>query len=781
MHTDFLLNVFEENLKNRSLVWRGQSFNYSTLLERVRHWMRDIDTRGIEPGTVIGLEGDFSPNTLALFFALVEKNCIVVPQTNASRVGREMKDEIAQVEAYFRCDRNDDVTWEMFGRSAQHPYYQILRERKVPGLVLFSSGTSGKPKAAVHDFTALLEKFRVRRRAFVTLNFMLFDHWGGLNTMLHTLSNGATIVTVEDRSPEAVCDLIEKTQAELLPATPTFLNLMLLSGVIEKHNLGSLKIISYGAEPMLQSTLSRLRETFPKVNLLQTYGLIEVGVLRSKSRDDHSLWVKIGGEGYQTRVVEGILQIKTKSTILGYLNAEAPITEDGWFITGDAVKQDGDYFQILGRKSEMINVGGEKVYPAEVESVIQSMKNISEVTVYAEKNPIIGNILCVKVSLLKPEDSKEFTARLKQYCQERLERFKIPVKVKIVDSAHHGERFKKNRTDMEKENQTPRYGFYGRLTEQFPSQVIVDVTELCNLACIHCPHPTFKESEHYGGRHLDPALNTKLVDELRDFGSQFAQYIRYTSMGEPLLHPNIFEMLTYAKQNSKVLVALTTNGKTLREKQIEKLLDIGVDLIDISIDAYLDETYAMIRVGGNLKVTRANVLGLIKRKKERQSPTKIVVSYIEQPQNTHETHLFETYWREQGADYVVVRRLHSAAGGKPDIAASLWEANKKGVRNPCVYPWERIVLRASSTLSFCPADWNNGSSFVDYRTTTIRETWNGEFYRKLRQAHLENNYSCHSFCGQCPDWSVIKWPDEGKAYADMVHEFKREGADVSVK
>ena len=444
MHIEFLLDVFREQGGSPAIVCGGRVCTYSELLADIDSCRARIKDE-VSAGCVVGLEGDFSPKSIALFLTLVEANCIVVPQSNVVRAGRERKDAIAQVQAYYYVDADDQVRFEKHDAEASHPLFTELRERKHPGLVLFSSGTSGDPKGAVHDFTFLLEKFQVRRKALTTLNFLLFDHWGGLNTMLHTLSNGATVVTVRDRSPEAVCRLVEQHQVNLLPATPTFLNLMLLSGAYKNFDLSSLEVITYGAEPMPQSTLDRLKQAFPKIKLQQTYGLIELGVLRSKSREDGSLWVKIGGDGYQTRVVDGILQIKAKSTILGYLNADAPITEDGWFITGDAVVVDGDYFHILGRKSELINVGGEKVYPAEVESVIQTMEGVLEVTVFAEKNPLIGNIVCAKIRTANQVDAQEFSARVKTYCRERLERFKVPVKIELVKEELFGDRFKKVR------------------------------------------------------------------------------------------------------------------------------------------------------------------------------------------------------------------------------------------------------------------------------------------------------------------------------------------------
>lgn len=317
--------------------------------------------------------------------------------------------------------------------------------------------------------------------------------------------------------------------------------------------------------------------------------------------------------------------------------------------------------------------------------------------------------------------------------------------------------------------ESTKYGFYGRLKAAFPSQFICDITEVCNLACTHCPHPTFAKSEHYDGRMLDPELNAKLVSEVAQHGKGLTQYIRYTSNGEPTAHPHCLEFLTDAKKRSGVTVTLTTNGKTLDAKRAEQLLATGVDLVDVSLDALKPETYAAIRVKGDLNVTRPNVLNLIKRAKEGGGHTKVVVSYVEQPNNASETADFEKYWKGEGADYVVIRRLHSCSGAKTDLAKERRKAAPE--RRACLYPWERMVLNARGDLAFCPSDWVHGSVVADYRKTTIKETWNGEFYRSLREAHLKNDYKKHSFCGQCPDWQATRWPDEGRSYADMVSEF----------
>ena len=445
MYIDYFLKVFEENINGDAIIWKNIVYDYKYLTKNINSCKNLIDDKQINEGTVVALEGDFSPNSISLLLALIEKACIVVPLTKIANKNEKNVFNIAQVEYVFRINDDDVITMEFISKKTENDYYKILRERRHPGLVLFTSGTSGEPKAAVHDFLALLAKFKTKRKALRTLNFLLFDHWGGLNTMFHTLSNSAVVIATKERSPENICKLIENYQIELLPASPTFLRLLILSNVYESYNMSSLKIISYGTEPMPKSTLRIVKKIFPEVRLLQTYGLIELGVMRSKSEKDDSLWVKVGGEGYETRIVDDILQIKAESAMLGYLNAPSPFTDDGWFITGDQVLQKDDYIKILGRKSEIINVGGEKVYPLEVESVIQEIDNVAEVTVYGQQNSIMGNIVCAKVRLINNEDEKLFRNRLKMYCRKKLQNYKIPVKVKFDFGEQYNARFKKIR------------------------------------------------------------------------------------------------------------------------------------------------------------------------------------------------------------------------------------------------------------------------------------------------------------------------------------------------
>jgi long-chain acyl-CoA synthetase len=390
----------------------------------------------------VSLEADFSPNAVALLLALVQRCCVVVPLSSAVAGDRLAFRESAEVEWIIDLADDDSVRVTRTGRKAGHELLVALRERRHPGLVLFSSGSTGASKAAAHDLVPLLEKFRVPKRTLRTIAFLLFDHIGGVNTLLYTLSNGGCVIAVSDRHPDAVCAAIARHRAELLPTSPTFLNLLLASEAHERHDLSSLRTVTYGTEPMSESTLKRVHAALPRVKLQQTYGLSELGILRSQSRGPDSLWVRIGGEGYELRVVDGLLEIKAKAAILGYLNAPSPITADGWFRTGDAVEVDGEWIKILGRRTEIINVGGEKVYPAEVEGVLLEMPGVAEAAVHAERNAITGQLVAARVRLHQPEPPAQFRRRMVAFCRERLARYKIPQKVTLVDDPLHSERFK---------------------------------------------------------------------------------------------------------------------------------------------------------------------------------------------------------------------------------------------------------------------------------------------------------------------------------------------------
>jgi len=436
---------FEERLAEFgpqvALTTASGEVTYEGLLARIDEAVRALEVAGLPHGSVVGFRGDHSPPAAALLFALVRHATVIVPMGTSSE--REVAGRLEIGEVEWTIEDPAAPRPRPTGRQASHEILRRLKDAGRPGLMLFSSGSSGPPKAAVHDLPELLEKFRTRRPVHRTTGFLLLDHIGGLNTLWHVLSNGGVFACLPDRQAETVAREIERQRLELLPTSPTFLNLLLLSGALERHDLSSLRLVTYGTEPMPVATLRRLHAALPGVELRQTYGLSELGILRAKSEASDSLWVKLGGEGYELDVRDGILWIKARSAMLGYLNAPSPFDADGWFDTGDLVETRGEYFRILGRRSELINVGGEKVYPGEVESVILEMPEVAEVAVVGEPNAIVGRVVVAQVVPAVELAPQELRARVRAHVSSRLPRYKVPAKVVIADGSLHTDRFKK--------------------------------------------------------------------------------------------------------------------------------------------------------------------------------------------------------------------------------------------------------------------------------------------------------------------------------------------------
>lgn len=312
--------------------------------------------------------------------------------------------------------------------------------------------------------------------------------------------------------------------------------------------------------------------------------------------------------------------------------------------------------------------------------------------------------------------------------------------------------------------------FSGYLSAEFPSQINVDVTEFCNLACIHCPYETVTKLKGKARKNLRGDWHTKLIDEIASTGRGRCRFIRYTGDGEPLLHPELADFVGYAVAKTGLPVNVTTNGMLLTEERARRLLAAGVDVFDVSIDAHSQQVYEQVRVKGDLAITRECTHRLIRLAKEYGGRSRIMVSFVRQPLNEHEAMEFERYWRDAGADFVVLRNRHSCAGSSTDMLEELW-ATAPAERKPCLYPWERLVLKADGRFTFCPADWHHLAEIGSIDTSSVHDIWTGEAMQALRAAHLENDFREHSFCRNCPDWSVIRWPSEGRSYATVMHEF----------
>ena len=394
-----------------------------------------IDLTSINEGDVVAVIGDFNPKCIYLILNLIDMKTIIVPLTKDTKSQHEYFFENALVDVIIEGDIIKKIK-----HNKKNNYIEHLRKNKRGGLILFSTGTTGEPKAILHDMMLFMKRFETPRPSLRTINFLLFDHAGGLNTFFHTLFNRGIIYAPNKRNVKDILKICALHNIEVLPTTPTFLRMMLIGGYVPSKIPSSVRIITYGTERMDQPTLDQLCSLLPKVDFRQTYGMTEIGVVRVKSKSRNSLYMKVGGEGIETKIVDGILHIRSQTRMVGYLNSKDPFDKDGWYNTKDMVEEKNGYYKITGRISEVINVGGLKYMASEVEKVVLDFDGVDFAKVVGQSNPITGQhgILIVKLNNNVSKTKEE----LKLFLKKNLPNHMVPQKI-IFKDIKVGHRFKK--------------------------------------------------------------------------------------------------------------------------------------------------------------------------------------------------------------------------------------------------------------------------------------------------------------------------------------------------
>lgn len=425
------LSLKWESVTQPILVSDSETIYFNQIAQSKKNHLSEIQS-----GEVVALIGDFDSQSISDLLELINLKTIIVPLSPLTRHDHEYFFDSAQVQWVVENGETSRRTSE-----SRHELLEYLRTDGKPGLVLFSTGTTGRPKAILHDFTKFLQRFETARPTKKTIAFLLFDHIGGINTLLHTLFNGGTIICTKDRSTKTILALCQKYQVEVLPTTPTFLRMLLISGAVPDEIPDSLEVITYGTERMDQGTLSTLNTLLPHIDFRQTFGMSELGILRVKSEARNSLFMKIGGEGVRWRTApDNTLEIFSETRMLGYLNSESPFIEDGWYVTNDIVEVKGEYLRVVGRVGDTVNVGGLKFLLSEVELIILQHPKVFLASAYARNNPITGQH--VEVLVQSRSNSKLTNEEVSSFLAEKLPAHMQPRRI-VVGQVEIGHRLKK--------------------------------------------------------------------------------------------------------------------------------------------------------------------------------------------------------------------------------------------------------------------------------------------------------------------------------------------------
>lgn len=420
-----------------AIIDSNHSYSYINLSDDILSSYQALSSQ-ISPGSKVALVSICSYKSITTLFALALNNNIVAPLIPSGDINHKEKLDEFNPDYTISINKEGVSIGKNQTNSYQDPLLEKIKSNQHAGLVLFSSGTTGKPKAILHDLTNLIAhyQFKKKHNNRIFLLYLLFDHIGGLNTIFNTLFTGGCLVIPEKRTPETVCRSIEKNKVQILPVTPGFLNLFLLSKMQEQFDLSSLQAITYGTEPMPLTLLQALKTTLPSVKFIQTFGTSETGIIQLRSFSGKSTSFSISDPDVEFKIINRELIIRSKFQFIGYLNNTVPQNGNTWYSTGDIVEElENGMLRIVGRKSDIINVGGQKVFPEEIEFILREHEFVKDCKAHGNQNAITGQIVVCDVVLNDnyTGTETELKKNLRSFCLTKLERYKVPVKFHIVD------------------------------------------------------------------------------------------------------------------------------------------------------------------------------------------------------------------------------------------------------------------------------------------------------------------------------------------------------------
>jgi len=293
-------------------------------------------------------------------------------------------------------------------------------------ITLFSSGTTGFPKKITHTFSSITKEVKISKDKIDNIWGFAYSptHIAGLQVFFQALLNCNSIINLFQLSRKDIFKVIKKYQITNISATPTFYRQLLPFEDI----FPSVERITFGGEKHDKKILKEVKKIFPKAKILNIYALTETGTIFASKGDNFMLKGKYKD---LIKIVDNELLIN--KDLLGKFDL-LELENSSWYHTGDIVeiiKKNPLEFKFKYRKSEMINVGGYKVSPYEVEEVIRKHPKVQNVVVYGKPNSVMGNLIHCDIVL---KDNKIAEKDVRLFLINKLQRFKIPRVINFVDN-----------------------------------------------------------------------------------------------------------------------------------------------------------------------------------------------------------------------------------------------------------------------------------------------------------------------------------------------------------
>lgn len=286
-----------------------------------------------------------------------------------------------------------------------------------------------------------------------------------------------------------------------------------------------------------------------------------------------------------------------------------------------------------------------------------------------------------------------------------------------------------------------------KISFEFPVRFNVEPTNYCNLSCSMCPREL---NRPFG--YMEFNLFKKIIDESILYGKRLI--ITLNKDGEPLLHPELTQMIKYAKDKEAAhKINFYSNGILLSEAKSIELIKSGLDTIHISIDAFSNETYKKIKNSQKLEVVEENVKKLVELKKKLLSKIPLVIVKIIRTAETQaEIKQFINKWKGI-ADFIEIGEYHTWDGTLNDTGLSEQpEAKQRIKRYPCTFLWYNPVILWDGRVTTCCVDYQGKGIIGDVNEELLSKIWQGKVLQNIRRAHLENEYDTIPLCNKCQFW-----------------------------
>ncbi|MEK4425482.1 class I adenylate-forming enzyme family protein [Solibacillus sp. FSL K6-1523] len=324
-------------------------------------------------------------------------------------------------------------------------------------VIMYTSGTTGKPKGVMLTHRNIMaageiwsEVMDITENDRMLVSTPLFHCAAAHVFVVPVTYKGGTIIIEEAFSTDKTLALLQNAKPTMFFGVPAMYTILLNLPHIKEIELPTLRLFGYGAAPMPYEILKKLKETFPNIKVQNLYGQTENSPAASSLKDHHAL-SKIGSVGEplpqtEVRVVDeygkslpigqvGEIVVKGPQVMKGYLKNEeetARTIKEGWLYSGDLGRFDEDgLLYIVDRKKDMINRGGENVYPIEVEDVLYQIPELLEAAVVGVPHPVYGEVPKAYVVLKEGQSLTE--DQVKNYSATQLAKYKVPVEVEFLN------------------------------------------------------------------------------------------------------------------------------------------------------------------------------------------------------------------------------------------------------------------------------------------------------------------------------------------------------------